>query len=125
MKALSLKQPWAELIVSGKKTIETRTWNTKFRGKFLVHASKTLDRLACQRFGFDTHELEQGAIIGQAELVDTKEYMTQQDYLDDSEKHLAAHWEFKRPKFGFVLVDVTRLKPIKYKGALGFFETQI
>ena len=39
-KCLSLKQPYADLVVSGKKTIELRTWNTKFRGEFLVHASK-------------------------------------------------------------------------------------
>ena len=39
-KCLSLKQPYADLLVAGKKTIELRTWNTKFRGEFLVHASK-------------------------------------------------------------------------------------
>ena len=38
MKCLSLKQPYAELLVSGKKTIELRIWNTKFRGEFLMHA---------------------------------------------------------------------------------------
>ena len=53
MKALSLKQPFAELIVSGKKTIELRNWNTKFRGKFLIHASKIPDSEAMKRFGFD------------------------------------------------------------------------
>jgi len=36
MKALSLKQPFAELILQGKKTIELRKWNTKFRGEFLI-----------------------------------------------------------------------------------------
>jgi hypothetical protein len=40
MKCLSLKKPFAELLVSGKKTVELRKWNTKFRGKFLIHASK-------------------------------------------------------------------------------------
>ncbi len=44
MKCLSLKQPFAELLVSGKKTIELRKWNTKFRGKFLMHDSKNLDK---------------------------------------------------------------------------------
>jgi hypothetical protein len=39
-KCLSLKQPYAELLISGKKTIELRSWDTKFRGEFLVHASK-------------------------------------------------------------------------------------
>jgi len=39
MKALSMKQPVPELILQKKKTIELRKWNTKFRGKFLLHAS--------------------------------------------------------------------------------------
>lgn len=39
MKTLSLKQPFAELILSGKKKIELRKWNTSFRGEFLIHAS--------------------------------------------------------------------------------------
>ena len=38
-----------KLIVSGKKTIELRTWNTKFRGEFLIQASKTIDKEACER----------------------------------------------------------------------------
>lgn len=40
MKALSLKQPWANLIASGKKTIETRSWGTKYRGDIVICSSK-------------------------------------------------------------------------------------
>ena len=43
-KCLSLRQPYAELVVSGRKTIELRKWNTRFRGEFLIHASKSTDR---------------------------------------------------------------------------------
>ena len=39
MKAISLLQPWASLVVMGIKTIETRSWNTKFRGEILIHSS--------------------------------------------------------------------------------------
>src|SRR3989344_3108725 len=52
MKALSLKQPFAELILQGKKVIELRKWNTRFRGEFLIHASKVSDVDAMKRFGF-------------------------------------------------------------------------
>ena len=38
MKCLSICQPFAELIIQNKKTIELRTWNTKIRGEFLIHA---------------------------------------------------------------------------------------
>lgn len=39
MKALSLKQPWANLITEGKKTIETRKWSTKYRGDLVICSS--------------------------------------------------------------------------------------
>jgi hypothetical protein len=40
MKALSIRQPWAWLIVNGYKDIENRSWATKFRGPVLIHAAK-------------------------------------------------------------------------------------
>ena len=63
MKCLSLKQPYADLLVSGKKTIELRTWNTKFRGGFLIHASKKVDKL---RLKIDPDSLVMGSIVGKA-----------------------------------------------------------
>ena len=44
MKALSIRQPWAWLIVHGRKDIENRSWRTKFRGRFLVHAAQGMTR---------------------------------------------------------------------------------
>ena len=49
MKCLSICQPFAELIVEGKKTIELRKWNTKFRGEFLVHAARNMLLEDCKR----------------------------------------------------------------------------
>lgn len=40
MKAISVRQPWANMIASGVKTIETRTWPTKYRGRVLIVSSK-------------------------------------------------------------------------------------
>ncbi len=40
MKALSAKQPWANLIAAGEKTIETRTWATRYRGPLLIVSSR-------------------------------------------------------------------------------------
>ena len=48
MKCLSVCQPFAELIIQGKKTIELRKWNTKFRGEFLVHAAKNILEQDCK-----------------------------------------------------------------------------
>jgi hypothetical protein len=41
--ALSLKQPWAALLASGRKTIEVRNWPTVRRGRILIHAARVSD----------------------------------------------------------------------------------
>ena len=72
MKALSLKQPYAELVVEGKKKIELRNWKTKYRGEFFIHASKNPDKESMKRFGFTALPL--GFIVGKANLIDVKTY---------------------------------------------------
>ena len=81
MKALSIRQPWAWLIVHGGKDIENRSWHTKFRGRFLVHAAKgmtsdefTQALLYCVDHGLtlpDRNDMQHGGIIGSVELVDS------------------------------------------------------
>lgn len=41
MKCLSVRQPWASLIAAGRKTIEVRTWSTRYRGPLLICASQS------------------------------------------------------------------------------------
>lgn len=43
MKAISLKQPWANMVASGQKTIETRKWATSYRGPLVICSSKKPD----------------------------------------------------------------------------------
>src|SRR5215211_7910704 len=86
MKCLSLKQPFADLLALGEKTIELRKWNTKFRGKFLVHASKNMDIESCERLDIDIDKLTKGAIIGSAFLYDVKEYKNQEEFNKDKQK---------------------------------------
>jgi hypothetical protein len=89
LKALSLKQPYAELLVSGRKTIEIRKWNTKFRGLFLVHASKNVNNEACTRLNIDPNILTTGAIIGQTILSAVKIYQNEGSFIKDNSKHFA------------------------------------
>lgn len=44
MRALTVRQPWADAIVFGDKTVENRTWATSWRGPLLIHAATQLDR---------------------------------------------------------------------------------
>jgi len=117
MKVLSLKQPFAELILQKRKKIELRKWDTKFRGEFLIHASKKPDEKSMKKFGFEN--LPCGFIVGKAELISVKNYReNKKEFETDKNLHLADEsWG----GFGFVLKNPRRLKPIPAKGKLGFW----
>ena len=68
MKCLSICQPFAELIIEGKKTIELRKWNTKFRGEFLVHAAKKILKEDCKRMKISSKTLTTGATVSYTHL---------------------------------------------------------
>ena len=124
MKCLSLKQPFADLLALGEKTIELRKWNTEFRGKFLVHASKNMDIETCGRLDIDIDKLTKGAIIGFAFLYDVKEYKNQEEFDMDKQKHFSIISKyFEGYKYGFLVKDARMFKEsIPYSGKLRFFE---
>jgi len=80
MKYISLKQPYAEMFAIGKKLIECRKWNTKFRGDFLIHTSKTNDVKACEHYNINGNDIARGSIIGKAKLYDVKKYLNYKEY---------------------------------------------
>lgn len=119
MKALSIMQPWAWLIVNGHKSIENRSWRCHYRGPILIHAGKKVDTWAradlwhkrhpvtCAPFSPDLPEtFERGGIVGMAEIVDCVERS------DDP-------WFVGR--FGIVMRNAKPLPFRSCKGALGFF----
>ena len=116
MKALSLKQPWAELILQGKKTIELRKWKTNFRGKFYMHASGNTDDRQMKIYNFK--DLPKKSLVETAELVDVIIYKNKKEFLKDKNKHLSSTTEWE--KYGFILDKVKRIKPVPYKGQLNF-----
>lgn len=125
MKCLSLKQPYADLLISGKKTIELRNWNTKFRGKFLIHASKNVDKKRSESLGIDYKKLIQGAIIGTAILYDVKQYKKKTELEKDRNKHYADMKRFGSCKYGFMVRNSHRLRRwVPYQGQLKFFEVE-
>lgn len=70
MKVLTIKQPWATLIMSGLKEYEFRGWKTKYRGKILIHAGKSLEKEYAEKFKCYNFEYPLGVILGEATLVD-------------------------------------------------------
>lgn len=71
MKVLTIKQPWATLIMQGNKRYEFRSWQTKYRGELLIHAGKGIDKEAMKRLSkYLPKELLVGKILGKVTLVD-------------------------------------------------------
>ncbi len=121
MKCLSVCQPFAELIVQGKKTIELRKWNTKFRGEFLVHAAKNILIEDCKRMKISS-SIVTGAIIGKVKLTDVKKYESDKELKSDKKKHHSLS-DITKNKYGFILESPKKLRvPIPYSGKLNFFE---
>lgn len=122
MKTLSIRQPWAWLIVHGYKPVENRTWGTPFRGEFFVHAGLTFDKegycWVCETFPNipmpQPSEFELGGIVGKSTLADC--IPPGSDLDADMEA-----WYFD--KFGFLLQNSQPLPFQRLKGKLGFFDT--
>ena len=124
MKCLSVSQPFAQLIITGKKTIELRKWNTSFRGEFLIHAPLKIRTDDCKRLKID-EKLVTGAIVGKAELYDVKKYNSVREIKADQKFHFAAK-SFQDNIYGFLLRKPKQFRiPIPWKGQLGFFDVEL
>jgi hypothetical protein len=131
LKALSLIQPWATLVVLGDKQVETRSWKTDYRGRVAVHASKNFPATArafafagaaarpLARHDLDPHDLPRGAIIGTVEIVDVLPAHQVESDLTETELALG---NFGPDRFAWILAYPRQIEPIPYKGALGLFE---
>ncbi len=70
MKTLTIREPWATLIIEGMKEYEFRSWKTNYRGRVLIHAGKGFDKDCATLFQEYDFTYGKGEIIGEAELVD-------------------------------------------------------
>lgn len=125
VKCLSVSQPFADLIVKGKKTIELRKWNTKFRGEFFIHSPIKIRTKDCKRLEINKANLRTGAIIGKVTIYNVKTYKTKKEYIDDKKDHLASS-DFSDRKYGFLLKKAKEFRiSIPCKGKLGFFDVEL
>lgn len=120
--ALSIKQPWAALLVHGVKTVEIRSWCTGKRGKILIHASKSPEadpeawKLVTSPKLMETAGLV-GGIIGVAELCECITYANREDYMADALKHCTGGERFREPQmYGF---RFRKPKPVAFLPWLG------
>jgi hypothetical protein len=124
LKCLSVSQPFADLIISGGKTIELRNWNTNFRGEFLIHAPLKIKTDDCKRLKINK-KFVTGAIIGKAELYEVKKYNSVKEIKLDKKFHLSSK-KFQNKTYGFRLKNPKSFRiPIPCNGQLGFFGVEV
>ena len=127
---LSIKQPWAALIVAGRKTLEIRTWGTRFRGPVLIHAGKIPDDRPEAWAWIDAAALAEaaeylGGIIGEARLCGCRMYRTKTGFAADARHHLNdASWFQPPVMFGFEFRDARPLPFHPAKGQMKFFDVK-
>lgn len=123
MIALSIRQPWAWMIIHGGKDIENRDWRTTLRGRILVHAAKGMTRdewsdawdfasgsgagPKALDAGVTLQSIERGGIVGSVEIIDCVSESNSRWFMG---------------KYGFVLRNPRPLPFIPFKGRLGFFD---
>jgi hypothetical protein len=133
LRAVSILQPWAALVVAGVKRFETRGWHTAHRGPLAVHAGLRLSRAArtlCRSdpvaellrgAGWpDSDRLPRGFVLGVVELVSCRRVEElPPEVLTDIERALGDFrpgrwaWEFRNPQPLTV--------PVAARGRLGIF----
>lgn len=117
--ALSVRQPWAELLISGRKSIELRTWATDYRGRLWLHAGLKSDPELERRFRLEG--VYKGGFIGSIQLAAvvpmTGDRWTQwrQDHLDPG--------QYSHGMFAWLMEAPQRFRvPVKGSGRLGLFK---
>jgi len=118
LRVLSLRQPWAWLVVNGYKDIENRSWRTNHRGPLLIHASSTLTDFRPEKLDEIERKYgvrvpgnaETGGIVGIVDVVDCVRAHT-------------SKWKFP-DCWGWILKNSRRLPFHQCKGSVGFFKLE-
>jgi hypothetical protein len=117
-RALSIQQPWAELILRGTKKIEIRSWSTAFRGPIWIHTGKKGNRY--QEIEYQLGDLFHGGYVGKCVIqavipLDSRRWELWRD------RHLD-YGDYRPGFYGFMLTNVVRFEePLPGGGALKIF----
>lgn len=123
--ALSLKQPWAALVMQGLKSVEIRSWPTVRRGRIYIHAARSTDD---RQQGWDlvTPAIEpltqlQGGLIGTVDLIDCLTYRSREEFARDTELHRNDPSWYAGTLYGFRLADPLLTDFLPLPGWFRFF----
>ena len=126
MKVLTLRQPWASLIIENYKHYEFRSWKTNYRGKIYIHAGSGIDKDILNRFNKLNINYPFGAIIGEATLIDcvlVDEEFNKKLYDIDPLIYFRTSYE---SKYAWKLENIIKYEnPIPCKGHLGLWNAEL
>lgn len=125
MKTITIKQPFATLIAEGYKEYEFRTWKSSYRGDILIHAGKSIDKKAMERFSYLNLEYPLGCIIAKANMTDCVEVNEEfSKRMIAKDKNVYHNLTKKRDKalYGFKMENVEKIEPIYVNGMLSLWE---
>lgn len=137
MRAFSLWQPWASLVIHRLKEWETRGWKTDYRGQIALHAAKhwTADEahyadhfrkqfpdLLLPALGPAGTKPPLGAVLGIVELVDIQPTESIRVHLSSAERAFG-NYQNGRYAWRLKVIEVFE-QPIPQKGAQGFWHWQ-
>ena len=116
MKTIVLRQPWASMVLEGRKTIELRTWTTKHRGPVLIVAGKGVDNEDARRHGWRGGP--RGVALCVVDLVDVRPAILDDELAagcrPDAAREFA--WELRNPR---------PVRQIPMLGRLGLYEVEV
>lgn len=122
-KAITLTQPWAQLVATGKKQVETRSWSTHYRGPLYIHAAKGFPakarRFAAEQFGNPgvMGHMPLGVIVARCYLLDCRPV----EHMSVSEQE-RKYGDYSPGRYAWILTNIEQLEPIPCKGMLGLWE---
>jgi ASCH domain len=128
--ALSVKQPWAALIVARRKSIEVRRWATSIRGLVYIHAARTPDHRSGV-WSAVTDDLRaitalRGGVIGAADLTGCTVYRTPAEFASDAPRHGNDPAWFRPPcMYGFTFRAGFPVSFVPCRGSVRFFRVEI
>lgn len=124
MKGFSLTEPWASAVLLRLKEWETRSWPTKFRGEFALHAAKGMPKYAKEFLAEYplAREMTLGAVIAVCDLTDCRKVEDVLPIIGEVEE---MYGDYSDGRYAFKIENVRPLKqPVYCRGALGFWDVQ-
>jgi len=127
MKAISLWQPWASLIRTGIKKIETRGTSIRHRGPLLIHAAKRRapwwivqeisDALLRAGHGPMTLQMPLGCLLCKVDVIDCKRVNT----VNRPPENQLPWGDFSEGRYMWILDNLETFHPVLYRGMQGLF----